>query len=178
MGPSFGEAEDNGTNFEDAQVDRSRPEAPHDLWFYRLAVGGVSVSLVTFLIGAAIVGATGHAAGMVNEYWVIGAGLAGALVGIIAPSPAQRRPPSPASRRAPKTGLQKVGGMIGGSISGSSRLLTPLWQPLALAAVLALTLWQLAEVRSGQIDAVLRTLAAGSAGALLGLLAPPPGGAR
>jgi hypothetical protein len=132
-----------------------------DPWVYRLAVGGVGLALVAFLIGAAIVGADGQAKDMFSEYWTIGAALSGALVGIVAPSPTQQRAHAQAAT---------PGG------PGAARRAFPLLQPVLLMAALALCLWLATEVVREPDAATLRTLGAGAGGALLGLLAPSPGG--
>jgi len=137
----------------------------HDPQVYRLAVGGISLALVAFLIGGAIVGASGHAKEMVSEYWTIGAALVGALVGIIAPSPKEKRVEQRADFQHddnPKT-----------SATSPRVFFAPFYQPLGLICGLALSLWLASEVDAASA-AVLRTLAAGSAGGLLGLLVPNP----
>jgi hypothetical protein len=53
---------------------------------YRIAVGGVGLALVAFAIGAGVAFATGHQP--TQDFWTIASGLAGALVGILAPTPA------------------------------------------------------------------------------------------
>jgi hypothetical protein len=52
---------------------------------YHIAIGGVGLALVTFAIGAGVTFATGHQP--TQDYWTITSGLAGALVGILAPTP-------------------------------------------------------------------------------------------
>ncbi len=52
---------------------------------YTFAIVGVSVALVVTLIGASTIAALGH--GVPKELWAIGGALAGALVGILVPSP-------------------------------------------------------------------------------------------
>lgn len=128
-----------------------------DPWVYRLAVGGVGVALVAFLIGGAVVGASGHVKDMVQEYWTIGAALSGALVGIIVPSPRQKQE-SAAGQGKP----------------ARAQAAAPMLQPLLTIIVFAVTLWLATEV--DPVDAaLLRTVAAASAGALAGLLVPSPG---
>jgi hypothetical protein len=133
---------------------------PHDPWVYRLAVGGVSLALFAFLLGAAIVGASGHVKDMTQEYWTIGAALSGALVGMIVPSPTQKK----AAR------IQKKEAKIGET--------GPDWvslsQPLLLIVVLAGSMWLETKVNAADA-AQLRALAAATAGALVGLLAQSPG---
>jgi hypothetical protein len=52
---------------------------------YRIAVGGVALGLVMFLVGAAVIRATGHDVPV--EYWSSGSAISGALFGILAPTP-------------------------------------------------------------------------------------------
>lgn len=130
----------------------------HDDWVYRLAVGGVSLALVAFFIGGAIVGASGHVKEMVSEYWMIGAALSGALVGILAPSPRQKR------EAAVKQHESQV-----------ATAAAPVAQPILLIVTLVVSLWLATDVVGGADAALLRTLAAASAGTLAGLLAPSPG---
>ena len=122
-----------------------------------MAVGGVGLALIAFLIAGAVIGASGHAKEMVAEYWTIGASLAGALVGIIAPSPRQKKEAAATQSHNPKGGY-------GATVA----------QPVLLIAALGATLWLATEVNAADA-ALLRTLAAGSAGALIGLLVPSPG---
>lgn len=125
---------------------------PRDAWAYRLAVGGVGFGLVAFLIGGAIIGASGHTKEMAQEYWTIGAALSGALVGILAPSPRQKQ-------AAP--------------IQGES---TPSWfnpEVFLLIFVVAGSMWLETKVNSADASQ-LRAIAAAAAGALIGLLTPSP----
>src|SRR4029077_19090809 len=61
------------------------PVVMEDVWGYRIAVAGVGTSLVAFLIGAAIIAAAGNP--VPTQYLSVGSGLAGGLLGILAPSP-------------------------------------------------------------------------------------------
>jgi hypothetical protein len=140
-------------------------EGARDPYVYRFAVAGISLALVAFLIGGGIIGASGHAKEMVSEYWAIGAALVGALVGILAPSPKEKR----VEQRTyfehdnnPKTGA-----------TSRRVFFAPFYQPVVLIVALAVSLWLASEVDAASA-AVLRTLAAGSAGGLLGLLVPNP----
>jgi hypothetical protein len=56
-----------------------------DITSYRLAVGGVAVALVTFLITAGVIVAVGHT--VPPQYWSAGSAVGGALLGILAPTP-------------------------------------------------------------------------------------------
>ncbi len=147
------------------------PQAiPRDLWIYRLAVGGVSASLVAFLLAGGIIGASGHAEQMSKEYWAIGAALVGALVGLIAPSPQQKREAALDRARdgkdateAPRKAQKKI-----------VYRLESVYQPLLLIFALAVSLFVASRTHNLENAAILRTLAAGSAGGLLGLMVPNP----
>jgi hypothetical protein len=52
---------------------------------YRIAVGSIGLALVAYLIGAAVIAAGGKP--VPTQYWTAGTGLAGALLGILAPTP-------------------------------------------------------------------------------------------
>ncbi len=141
------------------QAPPQAAEAPHDPWGYRLAIGGVSLALFAFLLGAAIVGSAGHVKDMPQEFWTIGAALSGALVGILVPSPSQKK----AAR------VQKKEAKIGEK--------GPDWVSIAQPALLIVVLVgaMILERHVNAADAAqLRTLAAASAGALVGLLGASP----
>jgi hypothetical protein len=159
--------------------DRGRACEPHtppprsfaDPWVYRSAVGGISVAVVAFLIGAAVLGSAERAASEVfHEYLPIGTAVSGALIGIIAPSFAQQR--------AHRQHLEKS------SPEASSgwdkcvkrfRSVEPALLALALVGVFVISFWGAEHrVKTSEDAALLRTLAAGAAGALRGLLAPSP----
>src|SRR5271154_2329131 len=88
-GPRMGAAEPQEDTT--STNEQEKPLVFHDPWVYRLAIGGIGAALVAFLVCGGIIGATNHAQAMVKEYWTIGAALSGALVGIIAPSPRQKK---------------------------------------------------------------------------------------
>ncbi len=150
-----------------ADSDGPKPLVWHDPWVYRLAVGGIGAALVAFLIGGCVIGASGHAQQMVKEYWTIGAALSGALVGIIAPSPRQKK-------EAARDYVASQDDLAGPPKEVAQIKAAPLFQPLLLIVALAVSLWLTSELNAADA-AVLRTLAAGSAGALVGLLVPSPG---
>jgi hypothetical protein len=54
-------------------------------WGYRLAVMGVGLALVAFAIASGVILASGH--DPTQAFWTVVTGLAGALVGILAPTP-------------------------------------------------------------------------------------------
>jgi hypothetical protein len=125
-----------------------------DKFAYRLAVGAVGLALVTFLIGAAIIAAGGNP--VPTQFWSTGSGLAGALLGILAPNPS-KTDPADASR------------------NGFITLLSDLWNNRAVLLLLALFIVS-AVLAAVNKSPELQTVAAAAGGALIGLLAPPPGG--
>jgi hypothetical protein len=195
------------------------PGEPRDAWAYRLAIGGVGLALVAFLIGGAIIGASGHAKEMVKEYWTIGAALSGALVGILVPSPRQRRAgkveaqaaaaatatganaleearnfavattealadahvaQSAAVKRGEAAGKEVVTAAEQAAATRAGAIATSLESAilsmldlLLLFGVIAGSLWLASEVNATDA-ALLRTIAAAAAGAILGLLSPSP----
>jgi hypothetical protein len=59
---------------------------------YVLAIAGVSVTLLAVVIGASTIAAVG--VNVPTELWAVGGALSGALVGILVPSPSERKAPS------------------------------------------------------------------------------------
>jgi hypothetical protein len=161
-----------------------KPGEPRDAWAYRLAIGGVGLALVSFLIGGAIIGASGHAKEMVQEYWTIGAALSGALVGILAPSPRQKRAAagegaSAGAGAAGGEGAAAGAGAAGGAGNGKKEKSSPFEKFLSMIDVALLFLvvvgsLLLAPEVNATDAALLRTIAAAAAGAIVGLLAPSP----
>lgn len=149
----------------------TRDPESHDPWVHRLAVAGVSGALIAFLLAGAIIGAAGEARTMGGEYWTLGAALAGALVGIIAPSPRQKR--EEANATAPQgLGVQESH-KNEHCCTRCWNAFRPMIQPLLLLCTLVLSLWIAPQLAGHAADAaVLHTLAAGAAGGLLGLLVP------
>lgn len=141
------------------QHDVIQPRAqPEDRIAYRIAVGALGVALVAFLIGAAVIAAGGKP--VPTQYWASGSGIAGAIIGILAPSP---KGATPVDAKKPIT---KFFGPIANAIKD-------LWTNravLILAAVFGVSL-AFAIARN---SAELETVAAAAGGALVGLLAPPP----
>jgi hypothetical protein len=137
----------------------ARPEA-QDPVLYRMAVGGIGVALIAFLIGAAVIAADGKP--VPTEYWTAGGGLSGALIGILAPSPKTAEP------KERKSALGAFFGAIADAIGD-------LWMNravLILMVVFGVSLGFAIANNSSQ----LITVAAAAGGALVGLLAPPPSG--
>src|SRR5579863_765849 len=71
-----GNSNTNRTSGQTASTDKTA---------YHIAVGAVGFALVAFLIGAAWIAAGGNP--VPTQYWSTGSGLAGALIGILSPSP-------------------------------------------------------------------------------------------
>ncbi|MBV8990140.1 MAG: hypothetical protein JOY58_09565 [Solirubrobacterales bacterium] len=141
--------------------------APEDPIAYRIAVGAVGAALVAFLIGAAVIAAGGKP--VPTQYWTSGSAIAGALLGILAPTPKsprkQQTPPTP------KTAwFDKVKAALGEIVLA----VTDLWANRALLILLFVFLLSIVFAITSN-SAQLAAVAAASGGALIGLLAPPPG---
>lgn len=140
---------------------RERPQTkpPQDVVAYRIAVGALGLAVVAFLIGAAVIAAGGKP--VPTQYWSTGTGIAGAVIGILAPTPTKAEP------TARQGSVRLFFGVIADAIAD-------LWANrgmLLLVAVFAASL-TLAVIHN---SAPLETVAATAGGALVGLLAPPPG---
>jgi hypothetical protein len=133
--------------------------APTDKTAYQIAVGAVGLALVAFLIGAAWIAAGGNP--VPTQYWSTGSGLAGALIGILAPSP---------------TAYSRTDGM-----PKPQNPALEVWDAITdlfkNRALLILTVMFSASLYFGITNhsPELVSLAAATGGALLGLLAPSPG---
>jgi hypothetical protein len=129
---------------------------------YRIAVGALGVALVAFLVGAAVIAAGGKP--VPTQFWASGSGIAGAIIGILAPNP------KPAHHSAAeKTVSQPFVGIANG--------IRDLWNNravLILSAVFGVSI----AFAIANSSAELETVAAAAGGALVGLLAPPPAGQR
>jgi hypothetical protein len=137
----------------------AKKKSAEDLFAYRLAVGAVGVALVTFLIGAAVIAAAGNP--VPTQYWTSGSGIAGALLGILAPSPAR-----PVRQKVPwyeKYPVFRVFARVADDLWANRTL-------LLLLLIFGFSLWQAVSQNSPELTAV----AAASGGALVGMLAPPP----
>jgi hypothetical protein len=141
---------------------RSRVAAPQtqDPVVYRMAVGGIGVALIAFLIGGAVIAANGKP--VPTEYWTAGGGLSGALIGILAPSPKS------ATSKDRKNWFTGFFGAIADAISD-------LWMNRALLLLLVVFGVSLGFAIANN-SSQLVTVAAAAGGALVGLLAPPPSG--
>jgi Na+/melibiose symporter-like transporter len=129
-----------------------------DVWGYRIAVAGVGAALVAFLIGAAIIAAGGNP--VPTQYWSVGSGLAGGLLGILAPSPTKAVVTNKARQEKP-------------FISHLAAFAGDIWNNRAVVMLLALFIVSVifaAKNNSPELD----TLAAAAGGALVGLLGPSP----
>jgi hypothetical protein len=132
---------------------------PEDRLAYRIAVAALGVSLVAFLIGAAVIAAGGKP--VPTQYWATGSGIAGAIIGILAPSPQSAAPITEDSR------LKTIIGPIANAIKD-------LWTNRALFMLMTVFGVSLAFAIAHN-SSELETVAAAAGGALVGLLAPPPG---
>jgi hypothetical protein len=135
------------------------PTPPQDAVAYRMAVGSIGVALVVFLIGAMVIAA--GAKPVPTQYWTAGSGLAGALIGILAPPP-KAGGPTPRKNR------------VTGFFGGIADAIRDLWMNravLILLVVFGVSLGFAIANNSSQLESV----AAAAGGALVGLLAPSPG---
>ncbi len=140
-----------------------RPVLPvmEDVWGYRIAVAGVGAALVAFLIGAAIIAAGGNP--VPTQYLSVGSGLAGGLLGILAPSPTKT---DPDDVRRDKPGVSRA-------IVFMTAFASDVWNNRAVVLLLALFIVSLVFAMQNNAPE-LDTLAAASGGALVGLLGPSP----
>jgi hypothetical protein len=137
---------------------RTAPVVMEDVWGYRIAVAGVGAALVAFLIGAALIAAGGNP--VPTQYWSVGSGLAGGLLGILAPTPTKAVVTDEAKQTKP-------------FISHLAAFASDIWNNRAVVLLLALFIVSVifaAKNNSPELD----TLAAAAGGALVGLLGPSP----
>jgi peptidoglycan/LPS O-acetylase OafA/YrhL len=141
------------------------PPQSADPWPVRIAVGAVGLALVAFLIGAALIAAGGKP--VPTQYWSTGSAIAGALLGILAPTPTSKtQPPAKDSPSPTRKFLGEVGALI--MDVWKNRQLLILVIVFLASAVLAVT----------QTSAPMEAVAAAAGGALIGLIAPSPSSTR
>lgn len=99
-----------------------------------------------------------------TQYWTAGTGLAGALLGILAPTP------TPAATRQTRKKDDSWVKKLGTGIANVARDLWSNREVLLLMLVFGLSLGFAIANSSSQLESV----AAAAGGALVGLLAPPP----
>jgi hypothetical protein len=158
-------ATDDKTSAVDPTSQGEPPASPataNDTIAYRIAVGSIGLALVAYLLGGAWIAAGGKP--IPTQYWTAGAGLAGALLGILAPTPT----PAATRTKRPKSDpwLKRLG-------SGIANVFKDLWsnrEVLILMIVFVSSLAFAIANNSSQLEAV----ASAAGGALVGLLAPPP----
>jgi Na+/melibiose symporter-like transporter len=121
---------------------------------YRIAVGTLGLAVVAFLIGAAVIAAGGKP--VPTQYWSSGGAIAGAIIGILAPTP---------NRVAPKE--EKAAAVVGS-------VFRELWKNRAVIILMGV-FGVSAAFAISHGSAELETVAAAAGGALVGLLAPSPG---
>lgn len=126
---------------------------------YRIAVGAIGVALVAFLIGAAIIAAGGNP--VPSQYWSTGSGLAGGLLGILAPNPTKNQPTDEGRQVKPV-------------LSWVAAVIKDVWDNRTVVLLLLLFIAS-AVLAAWKNSPELETVAAAAGGALVGLLAPPPG---
>jgi hypothetical protein len=135
---------------------------PEDPLAYRIAVGAVGIALCVFFLGAAIIAANGEP--VPTQYWTSGSAIAGALLGILAPTPTKSTVTQKSSRT--RTILSHIAGAI-----------VDLWSNRALL-ILIVVFGVSTAFAIAHNSAPLEAVAGASGGALVGLLAPPPASGR
>jgi hypothetical protein len=139
--------------------DRPATRRPNDRFAYRIAVAALGVALVAFLIGVAVIAAGGKP--IPTQYYSTGSAIAGAIIGILTPTP---------TSAAPTPRKNKVL-LFFGVIADA---LADLWANRGMLLLLVLFISSL-TFSIIHNSAPLQTVAAAAGGALVGLLAPPPG---
>jgi hypothetical protein len=161
-----------------------------DMGGYRIAVGGVALGLVMFLVGAAVIRATGHDVPV--EYWSSGSAISGALFGILAPTPRTKATTATnAAARAEQhakaavralalapaqpafvavAAAHEAAATANAAAAKAAPKLTGIFPVVVLAIVFGVALWAGIEYN----QTAFQSLAAAAGGALLGLLAPSP----
>jgi hypothetical protein len=135
---------------------------PEDPIAYRIAVGMLGLAVVAFLIGAAVIAASGKP--VPTQYWSAGGAIAGAIIGILAPPPKRVSPTTPAA-------VSKKGEKAWAAIWSA---VVELWKNRAVIILMAV-FGVSAAFAISRGSAELETVAAAAGGALVGLLAPSPG---
>jgi hypothetical protein len=137
---------------------------PRDTGAYRIAVGAVGFALIVVLAGLCVIVAVGKGTEIPKELWTITSALGGGLLGLLAPSPT---PSSAATTDQGKSVPEKLTRPL-------KILAKDVWANLSV--VILLLVFGVAVVFGAANDsAQLQALAGASGGALIGLLAPPPG---
>jgi len=148
----------------------SPPAEIHDVWAYRVAVVSIGTALSVFLIGAAVIFAVTKT--VPEQYWTAGSAISGALIGLLVPSKAE-----------PKESPREVPGQQP-SAQGAGRAEEPWWmkaqtmqllaENLRLVVLLAIFIASVVLTAAVEPTQELRSLAAASGAALIGLLVPAP----
>lgn len=142
------------------------PTAVHDIWAFRAAVVAVGVGLLVFLVGAAVVFAVTKE--VPDQYWTAGSAISGALIGILVPS------------KTTQTGASAVGAADANAGKGSkaARFATLASEKMVenLRMLILFGIFVISVVLGATLSSTheLHSLAAASAGALIGLMVPAP----
>lgn len=140
---------------------------------YRIAVGAVGLALVSVLAGICVIVAIGfgHKEHEIpHELWTTASALAGALLGILAPSPA------PTTASNDKTSLKQFKRYERGVIKLGRAIVIvgkDIWNNRALVVLIGIFAASIA-VGAAEKSVQLQALAAASGGVLVGMLAPSP----
>jgi hypothetical protein len=138
-------------NRDEEQQGQGKPEDPIA---YRIAVGTLGLAVVAFLIGAAVIAAGGKP--VPTQYWSSGGAIAGAIIGILAPSPKRVAPAASKATAVVASVFEEL---------WKNRAVIILMGVFGVSAAFAIS----------RGSAELETVAAAAGGALVGLLAPSPG---
>ncbi|HWB69552.1 MAG TPA: hypothetical protein VG518_06210 [Solirubrobacterales bacterium] len=152
---------------------------PRDRGAYRLAVGGIGAALVVLLLGICLVLAFGEGAScdagctssppIPSELWTLASGLAGGLLGLLAPAPTT----STLQDRKAKAGASSKKPEETNEPNAAKVALTDLGENRTVGALLVVFVLSVAVgAISGSTE--LHSLSAASGAALLGLLVPTP----
>jgi Na+/melibiose symporter-like transporter len=136
------------------------PPQNQDPIAYRIAVAALGLAVVAFLIGAAVIAAGGKP--VPTQYWSSGGAIAGAIIGILAPTPERVEPKAKKATRVAKAT----------AVVGS--VFAELWNNRAVIILMGV-FGVSAAFAISRGSAELETVAAAAGGALVGLLAPSPG---
>jgi hypothetical protein len=144
-----------------AAENAAPPAPPEDKYAYRIAIGALGAALVAFLFGAAWIASGGKP--VPTQYWSTGSAIAGAIMGILAPTPVPRY------KETQNSPAPKPAGFLQNVIAP----VVDIWKNRSLF-ILLLVFGTSLGFSVANNSAPLQTVAAAAGGALVGMLAPPP----
>jgi hypothetical protein len=129
------------------------PASPPDPFIVRIAATALGVSVIGAVVGLCV--AVAVSATIPNQLWVFGNTLAGALLGLLVPTPTQKKPEGAAPTRT------------------STRLWVSVWQSRVFLTLLFIFVFSaIYSDHTGSRE--LLSVAGAAGGAMLGLLVPSP----